>query len=82
MFGSNYHLQHPFIICPNTVPIEDSLAGEPDCVAVYHSSFNSFKKGVFMAQDIPKNVCFGPLLTEEEEESAQNSTSSRWMHVS
>ena len=70
---------HPLVIVDNCVPLEDSLAGEPDCVTIRLPGESGDGVGVVAVRDIPRDVCFGPLLKEEEEEEG---TSSLWMQVS
>ena len=71
---------HALMIVDNCVPLEDSLAGEPDCVTIRLPGESGDGVGVVAVRDIPRDVCFGPLLKEEEEE--EEGTSSLWMRVS
>ena len=70
----------PLVIVGNCVPLEDSLAGEPDCVTIRLPRESGDQVGVCAVRDIPCGVCFGPLLKveEEEEEDVKNPL---WMQV-
>ena len=70
---------HPLVIVGNCVPLEDSLAGEPDCVTIRLPRHIGDQVGICAVRDVPRQVCFGPLLEEEEEDVER--TSSLWMRV-
>ena len=72
-------------IAGNTVALEESLAGEPDCLTMYRCVGGKVEVGAFVVRDLCRDVCFGPLVDEDEEESRQQEggdrTSSQWMRV-
>ena len=84
------YLEHPLVFVSSCVP-DETLAGEPWCVAMYRSHKASSKVGAHTMADVSKNTLFGPWLDEEEEERRERArargaegdmTSSRWMRVS
>lgn len=75
---------HSLVMAPNCVPEDESLVGEPRCVALYRSGVNGSKVGAHAMRDLPRDVLFGPLLTEEsrdDEREAVGRRSSQWMQV-
>lgn len=77
--------QHPLVIARNTVALEESLGGEPECLTIYRMVDDKLEVGAFAVVDLPRNVRFGPLVEDEEEDrrSQQDGdrTSSVWMRV-
>ena len=70
---------HPLVRVGNCVPLEDSLIGEPDCVTIRLPRESGDQACACAVRDIPREVCFGPLLEEKEEDVER--TSSLWMLV-
>ena len=65
------------MIARNLLSGDDSLVGEPECVALYRSVANPSKVGAHAMQDLPRDVRFGPWKEEEEEGKPM----SKWMEV-
>ena len=74
------------VIFRNTIALEESLAGEPNCLTLYRRVGDKLEVGGFVVRDLCRDVHFGPLVDEDEEESRQQQedgdcTSSQWMRV-
>ena len=89
---SGERLDPPPVFVSSCIPEDESLVGEPFCIAMYRSREDSSKVGAHTMADVAKNTVFGPWLSEEEEERRKRArasgaeegdvTSSRWMRVS
>ena len=71
--------RHPLTTVPNTVPLDNSLFGEPECVSLYRSGIDPSKVGAHASAAVAGNTLFGPFVPGEE---IPGVPCSKWMEVS